>query len=146
MSIEFELKSVYLGWEDVSLSDDLQIVLRTNQTTHRMTGALRELLRFYYYASRGIECNLPIGTGQIIQIDHVDNQLRLQKPPIHILTNSEELTTSLESLLAAVFMEKDQMSDRETRIEKLEYLNGWLADHDAKFDVKGLYQQLSYPC
>lgn len=143
MSIEFELENVYLGWEDVSLSDDLRIVLRTNQTTHKMTGALRELLRLYYYASQGLECDLPVGTGQMIHIDHIDGDLRLRKPPRHILTNTEELTTSLESLLANVFLEKDQISNSETRVEKLEYLSTWLADHDAEFDVKGLYQQLT---
>lgn len=47
----------------------------------------------------------------------------------------------LESVPKAVVVEKDRMNDSKRRDEQLEYLNDWLADHDAELDIRRLYQR-----
>lgn len=143
MRIDLELEDVYLGWEGSSLSDDLKIVLRTDNTTHEMTASLRELLRLYYYVSNKESCDLPIGTGKSIHVKQHGSFIKLRKPPLDLQTTFDELESALETLLAEIFTQKDRMSEAETRKAELNYLLKYLDDKGERLDIYEIYDSLS---
>lgn len=141
--IEFTLESAWGGWDETSIPDNLEITLRTNDTTHQMEASLRELLELYGMALHEREGTITVGTGKYIELERCNDVIRFRKPPLDIRTTFEELQDALEPLLAATFEAQDKNGKQDMRAEQLTHEQQRLRRHEIEYDVQALYNRFS---
>ena len=140
--IEFKLDSEWGGWSHAAIPDDVEMTIRTSDTTHHMEISLTSLMELYGYVVHEKECDMVVGTGDFIEIIAENGYVRFRKPPLNIRTTFEELEDKLELLLRDVFEAKDNREHVGNREEQLESTQRKLQKKEIEYDVKKLYRRL----
>lgn len=139
--IEFELISEWGGWEHIAIPDDMEVVLKTTDTEHRMEISLASVLELYGYVTNRQSCDLVIGIGSFIEITPENSHVRFRKPPLDIRTTFDELEESLEPLIRETFEAKSSGPNDRSHVEPIQNIQKKLEQKNIGYDVEKLYNQ-----
>lgn len=140
--IEFEVKTMYGGWELTWLPDDMGIVVRSQNQENRISGSLRNLLEVYGHVRNRKDGHVIVGTGSGMSIEFEGENVIFENHPITVQISVDELRTAFEEVLSEIFTEKDDR-DPENRPKQLENVYKRLKKRDIEYDVFETYDELS---
>ena len=140
--IEFDIKTIYGGWELTWLPDDIVIVVRTHEQQNRISSSLRELLEVYGHIRNRKNGRVAIGTGSIISVEFEEDDVYFESPPVNIQIPAYKLQEEFEEALSKIFIEKDK-KDPGNRNEHLDITQNKLVKWGVDYDVFELYEELS---
>jgi len=105
--IEFCLQNIYDGWQSVRSPDNIEFTVRMSERrSFDVFASIVELVELYEKVRAKEECNMMIGTGNIIQIKTADEGVILRfDERYETSTTFDNLESSIEQLLQNLFFQ-----------------------------------------
>lgn len=109
MKPEFCLQEVWDGWQSVRSPDNIEFIIQlSNKEYIDMSASILELVELYDNVRKKEDCDMMIGTGNIIQVKASGEEVVLTIDEEHdVKTSFSSLDLSIKQLLQDIFSELD---------------------------------------
>src|SRR6056297_742265 len=103
--IEFCLQNIYDGWQSVRSPDNIEFTVRLSESqSFEVFASIVELAELYKKVRAEEECDMMIGTGNIIQIETAGEVVIFRfDEQYETVTTFDDLENSIEQLLQNLF-------------------------------------------